>query len=77
MDWPTADKPGKAIIGPTGYGTFGIVWRDFEAMENRGGYSGPYDTAEAAEESAKVWRNHWDLPENALVIEHVEDLATV
>jgi hypothetical protein len=77
MDWPTTENPAKAIIGPTGYGTFGIVWRNFEAMENRGGYSGPYKTFEEAAESADTWRGHWNLPPEALVIERVEDLARV
>ena len=60
--WPTEDRPGIATIAPTEYGTFGIWWSDFEAMERRGGYSGPYHTREEAEESARSWGEHFECP---------------
>lgn len=62
MSWPTQDRPGIAIVAPTGYGTWGIWWRDFPAMERRGGYSGPYNTAQEAEEGALIWGEGWDCP---------------
>lgn len=43
----------RAQIGPTGYGRYGILWKDFPYMEARGGYSGPFETYEAAEQRAK------------------------
>lgn len=61
----------KAIIGKTQYGTFGIVWRDFDVLENRGGYSGPYKTQDEADESARSWCEPYDEP---LTIEHVESI---
>lgn len=61
----------KALIGPTGYGSFGIVWRDFPSMERRGGYSGPYRTLEEAERGARDWADAYDEP---LGIEHVENV---
>jgi hypothetical protein len=60
--WPTEKKPGVAVVAPTGYGTFGIWWSEFPAMERRGGYSGPYSTAEEAEEGARGWGEHWECP---------------
>ena len=62
----------KALIGPTGYGTFGIVWRDYDVMARRGGYSGPYGTVEEAEQGAQDWTATYDEP---LTIEHVESVA--
>lgn len=67
--WPTDDHPGRAVIAPTVVGTYGIWWRDFEAMERRGGYSGPYRTREEAEEGARAWADHFECP---VVIEHRE-----
>jgi hypothetical protein len=61
-DWPTAERPGIATVAPTGFGTFGIWWSEFPAMERRGGYSGPYSTIEEAEESAQSWGEHWECP---------------
>ncbi|MEO7667151.1 MAG: hypothetical protein ABIU97_08985 [Dehalococcoidia bacterium] len=61
----------RALIGPTGYGTFGIVWRDYNVMERRGGYSGPYSTIEEAEQGARSWTDTYDEP---LTIEHVENV---
>ena len=60
--WPTEDHPGIATIRPTQAGTFGIYWSEFEAMERRGGYSGPYTTREEAEQGARSWAEHWDCP---------------
>lgn len=67
--WPTADHPGRAVVAPTGYGTFGVWWFDFPAMERRGGYSGPYQTAAEAEAGALDWGSHWDCP---VSVEHRE-----
>lgn len=44
--------PPRALIGPTGYGSFGILWRNAPALATRGGYSGSFDTLQAAEERA-------------------------
>ena len=60
--WPTEANPGIAVIAPTGFGTFGIWWSDFPAMERRGGYSGPYATPQEAEDSARSWGEHWECP---------------
>lgn len=60
--WPTEDDPGVATIRPTDYGTFGIYWSNFEAMERRGAYSGPYRTREEAHEGARIWAEGWDCP---------------
>lgn len=60
--WPTDDAPGVATIKPTNFGTFGIWWSDFPAMERRGGYSGPYPTVEAAEQGARDWGEYWQSP---------------
>ena len=60
--WPSADRPGIAIVAPTGYGTWGIWWSDFPAMERRGGYSGPYRTEAEAVADALDWGKHWDCP---------------
>lgn len=76
-DWPTYEQPATAFVGPTHYGTFGIVWRAFPAMERRGGYSGPYRTLEDAERAARDWAGYWELPASALRIERVADLATL
>ena len=40
----------QARIGPTGIRTneWGILWKGFPFMENRGGYSGPFDSEDAA-----------------------------
>jgi len=43
-----------AKIGPTGYGSWGILWEDFPPMEERGGYSGPMETLEEACRKAKL-----------------------
>lgn len=61
-NWPTAEHPGIAVVAPTGFGTFGIWWSEFPAMERRGGYSGPYRTAEEAEQGAIDWGTHWEVP---------------
>lgn len=58
--WPTEDDPGIADVHPTSYGTFGIYWSNFEAMERRGGYSGPYSTREEAAQGAQDWADHFD-----------------
>lgn len=63
-------KPGIAAIAPTGYGSFGIWWADFPAMERRGGYSGPYRSREDAERSAREWGDTWSVP---VRIEHREE----
>ena len=69
--WPTKDKPGRAVIAPTTMGTtYGIWWFDFEAMERRGGYSGPYPSREEAEAGANSWADYWDAP---ITIEHREE----
>lgn len=39
----------RALIGPSGHGSFGIVWRDAPVLEGRGGYSGPFNTPRDAE----------------------------
>lgn len=62
----------RALIGPTGYGTYGIVWRDFIYMERRGGYSGPYPTMKEAEQGARTWATYYDVPD--LVIEYVPNV---
>lgn len=62
IEWPTEEKPGIAIVAPTLYGTWGIWWSDFPAMLLRGGYSGPYRTAEEAEDGARNWGKHWECP---------------
>lgn len=53
---PPPPRRARALIGPTGYGgRFGIVWRDFPFMEQRGGYSGPFETfAEAHDRACSV-----------------------
>ncbi|MGV0985095.1 MAG: hypothetical protein ACOYB2_11100 [Limnohabitans sp.] len=61
-DWPTDEKPGIAVVAPTGFGTFGIWWSEFPAMERRGGYSGPYTTEAEAIEGANDWAAHWNVP---------------
>lgn len=68
MKWPTADDPGKAVITPTEYGTFGIAWENFEALEARGGWSGPYSSAEEAEEGARVVIESYGLEEGSVLI---------
>ena len=61
----------KALVGPTGYGTFGIVWRDFPAMERRGGYSGPYRTQKEAEDGARMWFEQYDVQGQIEQVENV------
>ena len=68
--WPTDEHPGKAVIAPTGFGTFGIWWSDFEAMERRGGYSGPYKTREEAESGARAWSDTFESP---ITVEHRDE----
>lgn len=60
--WPTVEHPGIATVAPTGYGTFGIWWSEFPAMERRGGYSGPYGTEAEAQQGARDWAEHWECP---------------
>ena len=64
----------KALIGPTGYGTFGIIWRDFPIMEHRGGYSGPFRTLDEAEARAEEIMQHWGKD---IEIEHVENVNAI
>jgi hypothetical protein len=59
-DWQVIIVP--AYPGP-GKPTFGIVWQNAPAMERRGGWSGPYDSREEAEASARVWLDHWQVTE--------------
>ncbi len=59
----------KAKIGPTGYGSYGILWEDFPYMEARGGYSGPFDTQDAAQQRANEIAVAFDHP---LTIEFVD-----
>jgi hypothetical protein len=41
----------RALIGPTGYGSYGIAWRDWPPQT----YSGPFSTLlEAAERAQKI-----------------------
>lgn len=70
--WPTPEHPAKATIGGTGYGTLGITWEEFPAMERRGGYSGPFTTEEEARECVVRWRELWEIPEEAVTVEVVE-----
>ncbi len=62
----------KANIGPTGYGTWGILWEDFIYMERRGGYSGPFDSRDDAAQRAREIANSYDEPNLVIV-----DIATV
>lgn len=64
----------RALIGPTGYGSFGIVWRSFPMMEERGGYSGPFATAEEATDRAHLIAEDSGY---ALVVENVENVNDV
>lgn len=60
----------RALIGPTGYGSalltdgrrgsFGIVWRNAPALESRGGYSGPFESQQLAEERAVDLALHYE-----------------
>lgn len=59
--WPDAEHHARAVIRRNDVGTFGIWWYRFEAMERRGGYSGPYATIAEAEEGARSWADHWDV----------------
>jgi len=68
--WPSKDRPGKAIIRHgSNPDTWGIEWQGFPALEQRGGWSGPYNTPEEAEASARVWIDSYGLEESAVVIE--------
>lgn len=67
----SAQKPAKALVGPTGYDSFGIVWRDFPELERRGGYSGPYRTYDEALRGAEDWAKEYD---RTLVVEPVENV---
>jgi hypothetical protein len=67
-------KRPKAMVGPTGHGTFGIIWRDFPAMERRGGYSGPYNTLEDARQAALEWADAWGYAPYELTIRKVENV---
>ena len=70
--YPEANRPAaRALVGPTGYSTFGIVWRSFPMMEERGGYSGPFATAEEATERAQMIAEDSG---RALVVEYVENV---
>lgn len=62
----------KAIIGPTGCGGVGILWEDFPAMEERGGYSGPFDTMGQARSRAFVIATHYGAW--LLDVEEVENI---
>lgn len=65
----------RALIGPTGYGgTYGIVWRDFPEMEARGGYSGPFESFEAAEENARAALAWWAPELGPLEVERVPNV---
>lgn len=59
-----------AIIQPgSSPGTYGIEWQNAPAMERRGGWSGPYDSIEAARLGAVIWVRSWDMdPEKDLSI---------
>ena len=50
-----------ALIGPTGYGTFGVLYREFPQMEARGGYSGPFKTGGEAERGAQRWADYYEV----------------
>lgn len=50
----------RALIGPTGYASFGIVWRNAPALEARGGYSGPFESQQSAEERAVDLALHYE-----------------
>lgn len=65
----------RALIGPTGYpGSFGIVWRSWPWMEERGGYSGPFATVEEATERAHLITSNYGY---ALIVESVENVNKV
>ena len=51
-----------AKIGPTGYGSFGILWEAFPIMERRGGYSGPFRTQDEAQQRAGEIAETYDEP---------------
>jgi hypothetical protein len=72
--WPTVTEPATATIAPTGYGTFGVWWTNFEAMERRGGYSGPYRSAEEATDGVAAWCDQFDIEQNAIRIVHSENV---
>lgn len=54
----------QAIIQRNDTGTYGIEWRDAPAMEARGGYSGPFDTEDAARQCALDWAAAWGMDPN-------------
>jgi len=60
-----------ARIGPTGYGTYGILWAEFPYMEARGGYSGPFDTQDAAQKRANEVAAAFDQPLTVQLVETV------
>jgi len=61
-----------AQIGPTGYGTYGIIWKDFPAMERRGGYSGPFDSRDEAVTKAREIMTYYEE-----ITQDIEDIPTV
>ena len=62
----------KAKVGPTGYGSWGILWEDFPYMERRGGYSGPFKTLEDAERKALEIMAFYEEP-----VQKIERVATL
>lgn len=66
-----------AYIGPTGYDSFGIIWRGDILKHMVGDYSGPFHTFEDATERAEDIAEYFDESIEITLVENVNNYQEI